>query len=82
MIHQIGLEQGLNVSRSRGVGTNAARNNHKEQPTSRKKCQIEAEKGNCRKPALIFGPSSLPVEASDCVRAEAGTGHELDAKTK
>ena len=63
MIHQGGLEQGLNASGSRGVGTNAARNNHKEQPTSQKKCQIDRAQNfytplllNCQKGQHLPAP--------------------------
>ena len=58
-IHQGGLQQGFNVSGSRHVGANGAQHNHKEQPTLRKKCQIEAPKGNCRNPGLII--ARVPV---------------------
>ena len=45
MIHQGGLEQGLNVSGSRGVGTNAPQNNHKNNQQYKKNVRSRLQKG-------------------------------------
>ena len=63
MIRQGGLEQKIERLWIKRCGNKCSTEQPQKQPTIQKKCQIEAPKGNCRKPALKLqpAPKSQPI---------------------